>query len=130
MWLVRIYKIVGSLVQAIEFSWHYVLPKLENEVATIGIGVDGANLFLSEEGYRETMVGTISFYDGKGERLRTIYQAAAPSSGKATFWLCQTCEILDIKKRYRSSELCRYCRRCKRQPAAPRTKVGKCNNIF
>jgi len=41
-------------VQAVEDRWHYVLPNLENEVATIGIGVDGANIFLSEEGYRET----------------------------------------------------------------------------
>lgn len=91
---------VGKCVQAVEYRWHYAIPELAKEVATIGIGVDGANIFLNQEGYRETMIGTISFYDKKGERLHTIYQASAPEYGKATFWGRMTKEIHDVKKIY------------------------------
>ena len=91
---------VGECVQAVESRWHYAIPELSKEVATIGIGVDGANIFLSQEGYRETMVGTISLYDANGERLHTIYQAASPEYGKATFWERMTNEIYDIKRQY------------------------------
>ena len=31
-------------------------------------------------GSREAMAGTLSFYDGEGERQHTIYLAAAPES--------------------------------------------------
>jgi len=91
---------VGQCVQAVESCWHYALPKLENEVETISIGVDGANVFLRSEGYRETQVRTIALYDGEGERLHTIYQAAAPEYGKATFWQRMALEIQDVKKLY------------------------------
>lgn len=91
---------VGKCVQTVESRWHYALPELPKEVATISIGVDGANIFMSQEGYRETMTGTISLYDVKGERLHTIYLAASPEYGKATFWERMTNEIYDIKKLY------------------------------
>ena len=42
-------------------------------------------LDVCEDGWRETMVGTISFYDRSGERQHTIYLAATPEYGKATF---------------------------------------------
>jgi len=91
---------VGQYVQAVEYRWHYAPPNLKNEVETISIGVDGANIFLSQEGYRETMVGTIALYDGEAERLQTIYQAAAPEHGKATFWQRMALEIQEVKKLY------------------------------
>ena len=40
---------------------------------------------MCEDGWRETMVGTIGFYDRDGERQHTIYLAATPEYGKATF---------------------------------------------
>ncbi len=91
---------VGQIAQTVEDQRHYALPGLSSEVETVSIGVDGANLLLCQEGYRETMVGTISFYDKEGERLHTIYQAATPEYGKATFWQRMTGEIQDVKKRY------------------------------
>jgi hypothetical protein len=91
---------VGQCVQAVESRWHYALPKLKNQVKTIGIGVDGANVFLSQEGYRETQVRTIAFYDDQCERLHTVYQAAAPEYGKATFWQRMIGEIENVKKLY------------------------------
>ena len=36
-------------------------------------------------GWRETMVGTLSFYDKAGERQHTVYLAATPEYGKAKF---------------------------------------------
>ena len=44
------------------------------------------------EGYRETMCGTISFYNSGGDRLHTIYSACAPEYGKKTYD-----EVLDLE---------------------------------
>ncbi len=51
------------------------------------VSLDGASaVLMCEDGSRKTMmVGTISFYDGEGERQHTIYLAATPEYGKATF---------------------------------------------
>lgn len=40
---------------------------------------------MRSDGYRETMAGTISFYDAELNRVHTIYMAQAPEYGKATF---------------------------------------------
>ena len=58
---------------------------LEGPIGTITIGMDGTCLLMCEDGWRETMVGTIGFYDRDGERQHTIYLAATPEYGKATF---------------------------------------------
>jgi hypothetical protein len=44
---------------------------LEAPVATVSIGLDGTTIYLRDDGYRETMVGTIALYDHKGMRLHT-----------------------------------------------------------
>jgi hypothetical protein len=68
-----------------EEDWEYALPELEEPVATITIGMDGTCLLMCEDGWRETMVGTLGFYDEAGERQHTIYLGATPEYGKATF---------------------------------------------
>src|SRR3954451_12049493 len=73
----------GALAK--EEDWEYALPELEGPTATITIGMDGTCLLLCEGGWRETMVGTIGFYDKDGERQHTIYRGATPEYGKATF---------------------------------------------
>ena len=40
---------------------------------------------MAQEGNRQVMVGTISLYDAQGERQHTLYVAATPEYGKATF---------------------------------------------
>lgn len=70
------------------------------DVATIGIGLDGACLFFSGEGYRQAMAGTIACYDAAGERLHTIYIGAAPEYGKATFLTRMDEEINRVKEKY------------------------------
>lgn len=77
---------VGSVVAAQEESWHYATPKLPKPMASIGVGLDGTCAFLVQEGQRQAMVGTLSLYDREGNRQHTIYVAATPEYGKATFY--------------------------------------------
>ena len=60
-------------------------PGSRRPPATVAFSLDGTCLLMCEDGWRETMVGTISFYDGEGERQHTVYLAATPEYGKATF---------------------------------------------
>ena len=57
-------EMVGALAQAKEESWHYQTPALEAPVATVSIGLDGTTIYLRDDGYRETMVGTIALHFG------------------------------------------------------------------
>ncbi len=66
---------VGSIAQAKEESWEYQTPELNESIGAIGISLDGAYVLTVNNGYREAMVGSISFYDPAGERLHTIYTA-------------------------------------------------------
>lgn len=91
--------VVASIAQAKEEKWVYDIPELLKPVATVAIGLDGANL-LFYEGYRIAMCGTISLYDDEGERLHTIYCAEAPEYGKQTFINRFTGEIQKIKEKY------------------------------
>jgi len=91
---------VGCVAQAKEDVWHYVLPKLEEPVETVTIGVDGTCMLLCKKGYREAMVGTISFYNKQGERQHTTYLGATPEYGKATFWQRMEREIAQVKSIY------------------------------
>ncbi len=54
---------------------------------------------MCEDGWRETMVGTISFYDAEGDRQHTIYLAATPENGKATFLGRLEAEVLHARRR-------------------------------
>jgi hypothetical protein len=98
--LQKLSEAVGHIAQKKEEDWHYVLPKSEKSVKTVTIGVDGTCMLLCKEGYREAMVGTISFYDKQGERQHTIYLSATPEYGKATFWRRMEREIAQVKSVY------------------------------
>jgi hypothetical protein len=76
---------VAAAALAKEEGWSYTLPKFEEAPATVAISLDGTCLLMGEDGWRETMVGTLSFYDREGERQHTIYLAATPEYGKAKF---------------------------------------------
>jgi hypothetical protein len=67
-----------------EEDWSYHLPKMETPPAIVAMSLDGTCTLMCEDGWRETMVGTISFYDRDGQRQHTIYLAATPEYGKAT----------------------------------------------
>src|SRR5512142_1908289 len=91
---------VASVALAQEESWNYALPRMEQPVQSIALGLDGTCLLMCEEGWRETMVGTIGFYDRAGERQHTIYLAATPEYGKATFLARMEREIGRVKAAY------------------------------
>ncbi len=74
---------VGVAVEAKEEAWSYHPPELEKPVHKVGIGLDGTCMLLCDDGYRETMVGTIALYDKDGKRQHTTYIAASPEYGKS-----------------------------------------------
>lgn len=77
---------VAAVALVKEEDWSYHLPTMETPPAAVALSLDGTCTLMGEDGWRETMVGTISFYDKEGERQHTIYLAATPEYGKATFW--------------------------------------------
>ena len=91
---------VAAVALAKEESWNYALPEMEHPVTTITLGLDGTCLLMCEDGWRETMVGTIGFYDKAGERQHTISMAATPEYGKATFLDRMDREIERVKALY------------------------------
>ena len=91
---------VATVALAKQEDWEYALPELEETPPTITIGMDGTCLLMCEGGWRETMVGTIGFYDAEGDRQHTIYLAATPEYGKATFLERMEREIDRVKAAY------------------------------
>jgi hypothetical protein len=91
---------VATVALAREESWDYALPAMEQPVQAITLGLDGTCLLMCEDGWRETMVGTIGFYDQAGERQHTIYMAATPEYGRATFLDRMEREIERVKAAY------------------------------
>ena len=96
----RIGEQVGQIAMDKEFEWTYELPDLEQVVTHVAISRDGTTTPIRGEGYRETMCGTLSFYNGKGERMHTVYTACAPEFGKKSFDLVLDMEIERVKQKY------------------------------
>jgi hypothetical protein len=88
---------VSAVALAKEEDWQYTLPEPEGPTSTITIGIDGTCTLMCEDGWRETMVGTIGFYDAQGQRQQTIYPGATPEYGKATFLGRMEREIARVK---------------------------------
>jgi hypothetical protein len=91
---------VAAVALAKEEDWEYALPEPGEPTATITVGIDGTCLLMCEDGWRETMVGTIGLYDSEGERQQTIYLGATPEYGKATFLGRMEREIERVKVAY------------------------------
>ncbi len=91
---------VAAVALAKEEVWTYHLPKVEMPPATIALSLDVTCMLMCEYGWRETMVGTISFYDRDGERQHTIYMGATPEYGKATFLSRLEAEVSHVKAKY------------------------------
>ena len=96
----RVSEAVASIIEAKEEEWEYVPPKLDVEISSVAIGLDGTCMSLCKTGWREAMVGTISLYDPQGERQHTIYIGATPEYGKARFLERLEREIERTKARY------------------------------
>lgn len=85
---------------------HAQLPQ-KKSVEAIALSIDGTCLLIVEEdkrAWRQAMCGTISLYDKAGERLQTIYLAAAPQEGKGDFLLRMEAQWKAMVKRYPQAE--------------------------
>jgi hypothetical protein len=91
---------VAAVALAQEEDWTYHLPEMETPPTTVALSLDGTCALMCEDGWRETMVGTISFYDREGQRQHTIYLAATPEYGKATFLARLEAEVSQVKAKY------------------------------
>lgn len=92
---------VSDIIQSKEERWEYALPEATNPISTISISMDGAMLPTREDGWRESMVGTITLYDDEMERQHSIYIGAAPVEyGKASFMNRMEKEVELIKQHY------------------------------
>lgn len=91
---------VGTIAMLKEVDWEYSALVMDAKVKTISIGMDGTCMLLCDDGYRQSMVGTLAFYDRKGERINTIYIAAPPEYGKEKFKTRLEREVINAKKHY------------------------------
>jgi len=90
---------VGDIAESKE-KWEYSAPVQSEEVSTIGISLDGTCMLMSDDGWRQAMVGSISYYDAEGERLHTGYVANSPEYGKETFYKMFATEINRAVKKF------------------------------
>ncbi len=91
---------VGEVAREKEFEWSYEIPDMEEVVMHVSVSRDGTTTPILKEGYRETMCGTISFYNSKGDRMHTIYTACAPEYGKESFDSVMDMELQRVKAKY------------------------------
>lgn len=94
---------LGDLINDHEAEWSYALPVPAQAVSSVAVSRDGTTVPLVGEGYRETMVGTISVYDEQGQRQHTIYVGTAPQAGKADFSLILDEQIAPLRQTYGSA---------------------------
>jgi hypothetical protein len=73
---------------------------LDEAITTIDVRLDGDYVLISDDGYREAMVGHISFYAVTGKRQHTVYIGEAPEYGKGTFFQRMEKEMATVKKHY------------------------------
>jgi len=91
---------VGAIASAKEEVWEYALPKFKESVEGISIGLDGTCMLMKNDGWREAMAGTISFYNKAGDKMHTVYTAAPPEYGKHDFLKKFKKEIELVKAQY------------------------------
>jgi hypothetical protein len=94
---------VGTISQAKEETWEYTLPEFSEDPKCISVGLDGTCIYLQNDGWRQAMVGTITFFDRQGERMHTIYMAGSPEYGKNKFLKMFKKEIEKVKEEYSDS---------------------------
>ena len=95
---------LGHQIGLSESRWTYSLSdEILEQTQIIGVGRDGTTTHIRADGYRETMSGTICFYNKDGERLHTIYQAQAPEYGKSTFDKRFANRLTEVKEQFSSS---------------------------
>jgi len=93
-------EVVGANAEFYEEKDIYSLPADMGTPVQVSLSLDGTCMLMSEDGWREAMAGTISFFDRDGERIHTIYIGATPEHGKAEFLARFEREIERVKALY------------------------------
>lgn len=88
---------IGVVAQKNRTSWTYSSPNFEQEIHTVGVGLDGTCSPIKGEGFKEVMCGNLTFYNKEGERMHTIYVGHSPESGKEGFYQLLSEEIGQAK---------------------------------
>ena len=91
---------IGSIIVAKEGKWEYDIPDFKDKVEGISVGLDGTCVLMKDDGWREAMAGTVSFYNKGGEKIHTRYIAAPPEYGKDKFISKLEKEILKSKEKF------------------------------
>ena len=91
--------VVGRIASA--KPWKYTSDIAPKDVSSVSFSLDGACMLMRGDGWRQAMVGSISYYDEKGERQHTTYLAHAPEYGKEGFYKDFAREIELVKKVYK-----------------------------
>jgi hypothetical protein len=97
VYIKKVSDFIGEVAEIKENEWQYDLPARDEDVTAVAVGIDGTCMLLCETGWREAMTGTISLYNGQGERLHTIYSGAFPEYGKAKFLSRFDAELNKVK---------------------------------
>lgn len=95
---------VGQIALEKVEKWNYLPLVPPESVKVVSLGLDGTCMFMAEDGWRQAMVGTISFYGKENNRLDTIYLSAPPEYGKNNFIENFEKEIKYIKGIYRDPD--------------------------
>lgn len=95
--------VVGTIAQCHESEWEYDLPDFDQPIRSISVGLDGTCMLMRQDGWREAMCGSITFYDNEGQRQHTIYCSATPEYGKEKFKDKFAREIERVKQKFRDA---------------------------
>ncbi len=96
---------VAEIISEKKKIWVYDVDIAKKDVASIALSLDGAFINMKKEGWRQVMVGTVSLYDSKGERIYTSYTASSPEFKKHSFFEQFSKEIKNIIKKYPDAKI-------------------------
>jgi hypothetical protein len=78
---------VAAIVEDKEFDWCYALPEFSEPVSHIAISRDGALVPMVGGKWRETMSGTLSFYDRQGPLFTPLVPLNMANTSLMRSWI-------------------------------------------
>ena len=97
--------LVANIITEKDSVWNYEMPRFDEEPATIGLSLDGTCVNIRQDGWRQVMVGTLSLYDNKGERLFTQYLGESPENGKERFYNRFSKAVEEMRHRFSEAQV-------------------------
>lgn len=89
---------LAAICEEKQDKWTYSIPdSIVSQTIHIAFSRDGTTTRIKSAGYRETMCGSLSCYDAKGERIYGVYVGNSPESKKYRFNAQLSYEISQMK---------------------------------